>query len=54
MPRRASSAVHCCNRIAIATYQRAGFLHNGHYLPGGRAGLQQVMLRFQPATQPAT
>ncbi len=47
-------AVHCCNRIAIATYQRAGFLHNGHYLPGGRAGLQQVMLRFQPATQPAT
>ena len=46
-------AVHCRNRIAIASYQQAGFIHDGNYLPGGRAGPQQVMLRFQPAGQPA-
>lgn len=42
-------AVHACNRGAIASYQRAGFVHNGAYIPGGRAGPQLVMLRYQPA-----
>ena len=41
--------VHARNRIGIATYQHAGFLHNGQYVPGGRAGPQLVMLRYQPA-----
>lgn len=41
--------VHARNRIGIATYKRAGFVHNGQYLPGGRAGPQLVMFRFQPA-----
>lgn len=40
-------AVNARNRIAIATYKRAGFIHNGQYVPGGRAGPQLVMLRFQ-------
>ena len=40
--------VHASNRIGIATYKRAGFIHNGEYVPGGRAGPQLVMLRYQP------
>ena len=40
-------AVNTRNRIAIATYKRAGFVHNGQYVPGGRAGPQLVMFRFQ-------
>lgn len=42
-------AVNARNRIAIATYKRAGFIHNGQYVPGGRAGPQLVMFRYQPA-----
>ncbi len=41
-------AVHARNRIAIAAYQRAGFVHNGQYMPGGRAGPQLVMFRLLP------
>lgn len=40
--------VHARNRSAIASYRRAGFIHNGEYVPGGRAGPQLLMLRFQP------
>lgn len=43
-------AVNARNRIAIATYKRTGFIHNGHYVPGGRAGPQLVMFRFQTPT----
>ena len=42
--------VHARNRIGIATYQRAGFIHTGQDVPGGRAGPQLVMFRFQPAS----
>ena len=35
-------------KLGIATYKRAGFIHNGEYVPGGRAGPQLVMLRYQP------
>ncbi len=42
-------AVHCRNRIAITTYLHAGFIHNGQYVPGGRAGPQQIMIRAQAA-----
>ncbi len=41
-------AVHVRNRIGIAAYQRAGFVHNGQYMPGGRAGPQLVMFRLLP------
>ncbi len=38
-------AVNCRNRIAIATYRKAGFVDTGELLRGGRAGPQHVMLR---------
>lgn len=42
-------AVNARNRIAITTYQHGGFIHNGQYVPGGRAGPQLVMFRYQGA-----
>ena len=38
-------AVACRNRAAIAAYRKAGFVDTGERLPGGRAGVQQLMLR---------
>jgi GNAT superfamily N-acetyltransferase len=38
-------AVHGRNRAAIATYRKAGFVDTGHWLAGGRAGPQQLMVR---------
>jgi GNAT superfamily N-acetyltransferase len=38
-------AVHGRNRAGIATYRKAGFVDTGAWLPGGRAGPQQLMLR---------
>ena len=37
-------AVNCRNRAAIAAYRKAGFVDSGEASPGGRAGMQQLML----------
>ena len=38
-------AVHARNRVAVATYRKAGFVETGRWLSGGRAGPQHLMLR---------
>jgi hypothetical protein len=43
--RLAVLAVHCRNRVAVATYRKAGFVDTGRWLGGGTAGPQHVMLR---------
>lgn len=46
-------AVNCRNRLAFASYRRAGFIDTGQFIPGGRAGPQHVMLRFIPRADAA-
>jgi ribosomal protein S18 acetylase RimI-like enzyme len=42
-------AVNCRNRVAQALYRRAGFEVHGGLYHGGRAGPQQLMLRYLDA-----